>query len=159
MAVTKVEYGAGKVTNPVITLEEDVSSWEDGDEIVIASTDYNQHLSETFVVLRCKSCNANQIQLDRIPTYLHWGRIDERTGLDQRAEVGLLSRNVRVTSELGDECQYAYTRDAINRIVKAEYKIVSPVPRNCDEIFFSNILFKDKNFVRTCVQQLKFCLN
>ena len=64
--------------------------------------------------------SANEIQLDRLPEFLHWGRIDDRTGIDQRAEVGLLTRNVKVTSELGTECQYAFTRDATDRMIKAE---------------------------------------
>ena len=43
----------------------------------------------------------NKVKIDRIPSFTHWGRIDSRTGIDQRAEVGLLSRNVRFYGELG----------------------------------------------------------
>ena len=50
-------------------------------------------------------CNINQLKLDRSPDYNHWGRIDQRTGLDQRAEVGLLSRNVRFYGSETDECE------------------------------------------------------
>ena len=42
-----------------------------------------------------------KVKIDRIPSFTHWGRIDSRTGIDQRAEVGLLSRNVRFYGELG----------------------------------------------------------
>ena len=47
--------------------------------------------------------------------FTHWGRIDSRTGLDQRAEVGLLSRNVRFYGELEETgCDYAFTREQLS---------------------------------------------
>ena len=55
-------------------------------------------------------CNINQLKLDRPAEYNHWGRIDQRTGLDQRAEVGLLSRNVRFYGSETNECEYAESR-------------------------------------------------
>ena len=119
---TKIRYGPvkGMMTTPIITLADDVSTWENGDEIVVASTDFEQDLTETFHVVSCKECSTNQVKLDRVPNYLHWGRKDDRTGIDQRAEVGLLSRNVRITSELGEACQYAYTRNALSRFIKTQ---------------------------------------
>ena len=55
-------------------------------------------------------CDINQLKLDRPAKYNHWGRIDKRTGLDQRAEVGLLSRNVRFYGSETNECEYAESR-------------------------------------------------
>jgi hypothetical protein len=103
-------------TAPIISLAEDVTSWEAGDTIVIASTDYNPYESETFQLQKCKECLPNQVKLDRYPTYTHWGRIDPRTGADQRAEVGILSRNVVIKGEMSQEnkCQYAKTLDSLN---------------------------------------------
>ena len=60
-------------------------------------------------------CNANQIKLDRSPSFTHWGRIDPHTGADQRGHVGLLSRNVRFYGEMNPDgkCKYAKTRDQL----------------------------------------------
>ena len=66
-----------------------------GDKIVIASTDFDPRHSEVFEIIECSSCLINQLKLDRPAEFNHWGRIDKRTGIDQRAEVGLLSRNIR----------------------------------------------------------------
>ena len=53
--------------------------------------------------------------LKLILRFTHWGKIDSRTGLDQRAEVGLLSRNVRFYGELEDTgCDYAFTREQLS---------------------------------------------
>ena len=58
-----------------------------------------------------------KVKIDRIPSFTHWGRIDTRTGVDQRAEVGLLSRNVRFYGELDHSkgCQYAFTREQLSQ--------------------------------------------
>ena len=45
-------------------------------------------------------CATNEVKIDRAPKFTHWGKIDSRTGIDQRAEVGLLSRNVRFYGEM-----------------------------------------------------------
>ena len=96
---------------PIITLMESVSSWNIGDEIVIASTDYDPRRSEVFTIMDCGNiCDINQLKLNRPAKFNHWGRIDKRTGLDQRAEVGLLSRNVRFYGSETDECEYAESR-------------------------------------------------
>ena len=34
-------------------------------------------------------CTEFQVKVDRPPTNTHWGRIDPRTGADQRAEAGV----------------------------------------------------------------------
>ena len=70
--------------------------------------------SETFNLVDCPECSEFQVKIDRTPSYTHWGRIDSRTGIDQRAEVGILSRNVRFYGEMNaEECQYAFTRESL----------------------------------------------
>ena len=101
---------------PIITLVDDVSSWEVGDQIMVASTSFEVRESETFTIVECPECTANQVKLDRPATFTHWGRIDTDSGIiDQRAEVGLLSRNVRFYGEMSSTtCQYALTRESLD---------------------------------------------
>ena len=60
---------------PIITLDDDASTWEVGDTIVIASTDFDARNSETFVISECANCEANQIQLDRPGLYINKNKI------------------------------------------------------------------------------------
>ena len=96
-------------------LKTPLKSWETGDEIAIGSTDFTQDHTEVFVLVECSECSSNQIKLDRTSKFHHWGRIDSRTGIDQRAPVGLLSRNVKIQGETGTECQYARTRWSLHK--------------------------------------------
>lgn len=98
---------------PILDLEADVSSWEVGDQIVVAATHFDSRESEVFTIVECQACSSNQIQVDRTPTNTHWGRIDTRSGADQRAEVGLLSRNIRFYGEMNQDnvCRYVRTRE------------------------------------------------
>ena len=107
--------GPKKGQAPILNLAEDVSSWEIGDKIVVASTSWDPRESETFSIVA--KHGPKQIEVDRTPSFTHWGRIDSRTGIDQRAEVGLLSRNVRFYGEMDHDkgCQYAFTREQLSR--------------------------------------------
>ena len=78
----------------------------------MADTDFNQDQTETFTIWTCEQCPANYVKLDRRATHLHWGRIDSRTGVDQRAPVMLMTRNVKIRGEVGTQCQYAKTRES-----------------------------------------------
>ena len=89
----RVEYSSSTAWQiPKIKVSHDISSWEVGDKIVIASTDQDPLHSEVFTIRPCDDCSSFEIMLDRPADFTHWGRIDQRTGIDQRAEVGLLSR-------------------------------------------------------------------
>ena len=113
----QVDYSSSTQGNiPIITLVDDVSSWEVGDQILVASTSFEVRESETFTIVECQECTANQVKLDRPATFTHWGRIDTDSGIiDQRAEVGLLSRNVRFYGEMSsNSCQYALTRESLD---------------------------------------------
>ena len=115
-AFQQINYSSStKGQIPIITLADDVSSWEVGDQIMVASTNFDSRDSEVFTIVECAECSTNQVKLDRVADYTHWGRISPRTKIDQRAEVGLLSRNVRFFGEMSsDSCQYAYTRESLN---------------------------------------------
>ena len=112
----RVQYSSStKGQTPIITLADNVSSWEVGDQIMVASTSFDSRDSEVFTIVNCDECSDHQVKLDRVADTTHWGRISDRTGIDQRAEVGLLSRNVRFYGEMSsNSCQYAYTRESLD---------------------------------------------
>ena len=112
----RVQYSSStKDQLPTITLADDISSWEVGDQIMVASTSFDSRDSEVFTIINCDECSDHQVKLDRVADNTHWGRISDRTGIDQRAEVGLLSRNVRFYGEMSsNSCQYAYTRESLD---------------------------------------------
>jgi len=69
----------------------DASQWQVGDEIVLASTDYDPRQAE---VRSISAISGNTITLDQPLQYMHFGKITFE--VDQRGEVGLLSRNIKV---------------------------------------------------------------
>jgi len=87
-----------------IQLEQNPVGWNVGDKLVIASTDYNMEQAEVVEVFACESCN-HQLSCTCLVTgeikFTHFGQIYK--GLDMRAEVGLLSRNVLISGETDDE--------------------------------------------------------
>jgi len=48
----------------VLSLADDVSTWQPGDKIVIASSDYDMNHAEVFTLVHCRSCTANQVKLN-----------------------------------------------------------------------------------------------
>ncbi|XP_034884957.1 cell surface hyaluronidase isoform X2 [Mirounga leonina] len=83
-------------------LLDDVSSWKPGDQIVVASTDYSMYQAEEFTLLPCPECNRFQVKVKEAPQFLHMGEITD--GVDMRAEVGILTRNVVIQGEMEDSC-------------------------------------------------------
>ncbi|MCL6252355.1 hypothetical protein M3P36_15045, partial [Altererythrobacter sp. KTW20L] len=69
----------------------DAGDWRVGDEIVLASTDFNPRQAERRTIT---AVNGNTITIDAPLEYMHFGEIT--FGVDQRGEVGLLSRNIKV---------------------------------------------------------------
>src|SRR5690606_32202037 len=67
------------------------SGWRVGDEIVLASTDYDPRQAEKR---RITAISGNSITLDRPLQYMHFGKIT--FDVDQRGEVGLLTRNIKI---------------------------------------------------------------
>src|SRR5687767_3127128 len=69
----------------------DASGWRAGDEIVLASTDFDPRQAERRTIAAIK---GNTITLDRKLDYMHFGKIT--FDVDQRGEVGLLTRNIKI---------------------------------------------------------------
>ncbi|CAH1264674.1 TMEM2 [Branchiostoma lanceolatum] len=86
----------------VINLKDDVSSWQPGDHIVLASTDYNMEQAEEFQLLPCPECSSHQIKISGQIKYTHFGEISD--DVDMRGEVGLLTRNIKFQGEVEDSC-------------------------------------------------------
>jgi cell migration-inducing and hyaluronan-binding protein len=89
---------AGSATVEVL----DASGWRVGDEIVLASTDFNPRQAEQRTIA---AITGNVLTLDRPLEYMHFGEIT--FGVDQRGEVGLLTRNIRIqASEDADQTYF-----------------------------------------------------
>src|SRR5690606_32051259 len=69
----------------------DASGWQAGDEIVLASTDYDPRQAEKRKIT---AISGNRITLDRPLEYMHFGKIT--FDVDERGEVGLLTRNIKI---------------------------------------------------------------
>src|SRR5262250_904041 len=67
------------------------AGWRVGDEIVLASTDFDPRQAERRTIAAIR---GNTITLDRKLDYMHFGKIT--FDVDERGEVGLLSRNIVV---------------------------------------------------------------
>lgn len=76
-----------------ITLE-NASDWRVGDRIVLASTDYSANEAEEKTIT---AKSGNTLTLDSSLKYLHFGGVT--FGVDERGEVGLLSRNITVQGD------------------------------------------------------------
>src|SRR6187401_2381498 len=69
----------------------DAKGWKVGDEIVLASTDFDPRQAERRTIAAIR---GNNITLDKKLDYMHFGKIT--FGVDQRGEVGLLTRNITI---------------------------------------------------------------
>jgi len=84
-----------------IILKETVD-WEIGDEIVIASSDFDCHQAETRII---SSINGTAISFAQPLIYDHFGELQTYNNgsrdfvLDERTEVGLLTRNLKIQGD------------------------------------------------------------
>jgi cell migration-inducing and hyaluronan-binding protein len=85
---------AGSVSIQVL----DAAGWRAGDEIVLASTDFDPRQAERRTISAIK---GNTITLDRKLEYMHFGKIT--FDVDQRGEVGLLTRNIKIQASADAE--------------------------------------------------------
>jgi cell migration-inducing and hyaluronan-binding protein len=69
----------------------DSSGWKAGDQIILASTDFDPRMAEKRTIT---AVNGNTLTLDRKLDYMHFGKIT--FGVDERGEVGLLTRNIKI---------------------------------------------------------------
>src|SRR5499427_7019227 len=67
------------------------AGWRVGDEIVLASTDFDPRQAERRIIA---AVNGNTITLDKKLDYMHFGKIT--FDVDERGEVGLLTRNIKL---------------------------------------------------------------
>jgi cell migration-inducing and hyaluronan-binding protein len=79
----------------------DASGWRKGDEIVLASTDFDPRQAERRKVT---AVSGNALTLDRPLEFMHFGAITY--GVDERGEVGLLTRNIRI--QASDDAERSY---------------------------------------------------
>jgi hypothetical protein len=79
----------------------DASGWRVGDEIVLASTDFNPRQAERRHIA---AVSGNRLTLDQPLQYMHFGEIT--FGVDERGEVGLLTRNIRI--QASDDAASSY---------------------------------------------------
>uniref|UniRef100_A0AAX7TX77 G8 domain-containing protein n=1 Tax=Astatotilapia calliptera TaxID=8154 RepID=A0AAX7TX77_ASTCA len=77
----------------ILELADHPAGWGPGDRVVVASTDYSMHQAEEFTLLPCPTCASNQLKVR-----------EEVDGVDMRAEVGLLSRNILLRGEMEPSC-------------------------------------------------------
>jgi cell migration-inducing and hyaluronan-binding protein len=86
---TKLAKTAKAGTSKIEVLN--ASEWRKGDEIVLASTDFDSKQAEKRIIT---AVSGNVLTLDQPLKYMHFGEIT--FGVDQRGEVGLLTRNIRI---------------------------------------------------------------
>jgi cell migration-inducing and hyaluronan-binding protein len=96
---TKLGKTAEAGSNSIEVL--DAAGWRVGDEIVLASTDFNPRQAERRTI---SAVRGNTITLDKKLEYMHFGKIT--FDVDQRGEVGLLTRNIKIQSSADSESTY-----------------------------------------------------
>jgi G8 domain len=74
------------------------AGWRAGDEIVLASTDYDPRQAERRII---SAIRGNTITLDKKLDYMHFGKIT--FDVDERGEVGLLTRNIKLQASADAE--------------------------------------------------------
>jgi cell migration-inducing and hyaluronan-binding protein len=77
------------------------AGWRKGDEIVLASTDFDSKQAEKRTIT---AVSGNALVLDKPLNYMHFGEIT--FGVDERGEVGLLTRNIRI--QASDDAERSY---------------------------------------------------
>ena len=75
--------------------------WRKGDVIALASTDFDSAQAEKRTIA---AINGNAITLDQPLKYMHFGKITD--GVDERGEVGLLTRNILIQASDDSEKTY-----------------------------------------------------
>ncbi|GAM21663.1 hypothetical protein SAMD00019534_048380, partial [Acytostelium subglobosum LB1] len=86
----------------LLTLSQDVSMWPVGSKIAIGSTDFDYLQSEDNEIIKCSNCAKNQLMLKQGVKHYHYGEITY--GVDERAEVGLLTKTILIRGQTQDKC-------------------------------------------------------
>ncbi|MEO5923819.1 MAG: G8 domain-containing protein [Bryobacteraceae bacterium] len=79
------------------------ADWKAGEEIVLASTDYDPRQAErrAITAVHSNTNGGNSITLDKKLDYMHFGKIT--FDVDERGEVGLLTRNIKLQASADAE--------------------------------------------------------
>jgi len=93
---TKLAKTAAAGSNAIEVLN--AAEWRVGDEIVLASTDFNPRQAERRTI---SAISGNKITLDQKLEYMHFGKIT--FDVDERGEVGLLTRNIKIQASADAE--------------------------------------------------------
>src|SRR5678815_1924353 len=96
---TKLAKTAEAGSNSIEVLN--AAQWLVGDEIVLASTDFNPRQAERRTIA---AISGNTITLDKKLEYMHFGKIT--FNVDERGEVGLLSRNIKIQASADAEASF-----------------------------------------------------
>ncbi len=88
---------AGSATIQVLN----AAGWRKGDVIVLASTDFDPRQAEERTVI---AVSGNALTLDKPLSYMHFGEMT--FGVDERGEVGLLTRNIKI--QASDDAEKTY---------------------------------------------------
>ncbi len=76
----------------------DATGWKVGDEIVLASTDFDPRQAERRTIA---AISGNNITLDKKLDFMHFGKIT--FNVDERGEVGMLTRNIKIQASADAE--------------------------------------------------------
>src|SRR5689334_18791316 len=93
---TKLAKTAAAGSNTIEVLN--AGDWKKGDEIVLASTDFDPRQAERRTI---SATSGNTITLDKKLDYMHFGKIT--FDVDERGEVGMLTRNIRIQASADAE--------------------------------------------------------
>src|SRR5215510_10391169 len=93
---TKLARTAEAGSNSIQVLN--AAGWRVGDEIVLASTDFDPRQAERRTI---SAISGNTITLDEKLDFMHFGKIT--FDVDERGEVGLLTRNIRIQASADAE--------------------------------------------------------
>ncbi|HXP07098.1 MAG TPA: G8 domain-containing protein [Acidobacteriaceae bacterium] len=96
---TKLANTAAKGSRQITVLN--AADWRAGDRIVLASTDFNPRQAEVRTVTAVKGAT---LTLDQPLEYMHYGKVTD--GVDERGEVGLLNRNIKIQASEDAEKTY-----------------------------------------------------
>ncbi|KAL5012311.1 hypothetical protein ScPMuIL_010862 [Solemya velum] len=86
----------------IIDVIDPVSSWTEGDEILLLSTDYDWKQTEVAEIAACPECTPFQVKINADLKYTHFGEMIE--SVDMRGEVALVTRSIRIAGIMEDGC-------------------------------------------------------
>src|SRR6187431_217595 len=93
---TKLARTAEAGSNSIEVLN--AAGWRVGDEIVLASTDFNPRQSERRTI---SAISGNTLTLDKKLDYMHFGKVT--FDVDERGEVAMITRNIKLQASADAE--------------------------------------------------------